>query len=350
MKAAESYKIKIAPDHLSPADARVFLLVDLSGQSLKFSLCRKGPSEAKLVTTEEFSKDRAKDVEQLLSDFLLAQTDTKVDCAYIIIPGPVLDGVGHSARLNLTLSETQLQQTHNISKVFLINDLEAMAYGIGDLTSQHIIALNQPVGKARGNMAILAPGDGLGEAGLFFDGEQMRPFASEGGHSEFSPRTNVEVEFYQFLHKIYGIVSWENVLSFDGIFNIFRFLRDEKRHPVAASLKINFASHRAFTDELVRCALEDKEMIATITINTFLEFLAREANSLVLKLKATGGLYLAGDILVMLKDYIDGERFYHKFLISDKMENLLRNTPISLVYDADLVQLGFLKLISNTTN
>jgi glucokinase len=212
----------------------------------------------------------------------------------------------------------------------MLNDQEAAAYGIGLLEDTELEDIRFGGHLENGNVAIIAPGNGLGEAGYFFDGKYLRPFATEGGHSEFSPRTNVEVEFYQFLNNLYGIVSWESVLSKSGLFNIYRFLRDVKRHPESENLaeRLNKGN---FVETLYKSATEEDEMISKIALDTFLEFLAREANSLTLKLKATGGLILAGDIPQMLVNYIDKDKFYQKFKISDKMEAMLQNIPIYLV-------------------
>ncbi len=258
----------------------------------------------------------------------------------VAVPGPVINRQATSARLSWVLAADDISTKTDIPNVYLINDLEATAYGLSDLPEDLLIPFRKSDVPVKGNVAILSPGEGLGEAGLFYDGEFLRPFATEGGHSEFSPRTNVEVEFYQFLNKIYGIVSWENVLSNNGLFNIFRFLRDEKRHPISEKLAQRLRSGDKFPEVLYAAAVEDNEMIATITINTFLEFLAREANSLVLKLKATGGLILSGELAILFEQYIDKARFYQKFLISDKMEKLLNNTPIYMLCCRDAVMQG----------
>lgn len=246
------------------------------------------------------------------------------------VPGPVLDGKSSPSRLGWNLDVEEFKRDFGFENVYMLNDLEASAYGIGLLEDSDLNAIYTSGHLEKGNVAILAPGNGLGEAGYFFDGKYIRPFATEGGHSEFSPRTNVEVEFYQFLNNIYGIVSWENVLSKTGLFNIYRFLRDVKRHPEPEGLGERL-SNGNFVEELYKAAVEEDVMICKIALDTFLEFLAREANNLTLKLKATGGLLISGDIPEMIEDYMDKAKFYEKFKISDKMENMLRNIPIYLI-------------------
>ncbi|WP_027386215.1 glucokinase [Chryseobacterium gregarium] len=246
------------------------------------------------------------------------------------VPGPVLNGKSRPERLGWDLDMEAYSRDFGFEKVDMLNDQEASAYGMALLEDNDLDPIYTSGHLEKGNVAILAPGNGLGEAGYFFDGKYLRPFASEGGHSEFSPRTTVEVEFYQFLNNLYGIVSWENVLSKSGLFNIYRFLRDVKRHPEPEWLaeKINNGN---FLQEIYKAAVEDDVLICKIALDTFLEFLAREANNLTLKLKATGGLLISGDIPQEIRAYINKDKFYEKYKISDKMEEMLKNIPIYLI-------------------
>lgn len=246
------------------------------------------------------------------------------------VPGPVLNGKSSPERLGWELNLEEYSGDFGFEKVEMLNDQEAAAYGMALLEDNDLEPIYSSGHLEKGNVAILAPGNGLGEAGYFFDGKYLRPFATEGGHSEFSPRTNVEVEFYQFLNNIYGIVSWENVLSKTGLFNIYRFLRDVKRHPEPEWLAERL-SNGNFVQELYKAAVEEDVMICKIALDTFLEFLAREANNLTLKLKATGGLFLSGDIPQEIRAYVNKDKFYEKYKISDKMEEMLKNIPIYLV-------------------
>ncbi len=275
----------------------------------------------------------------LLRRFIDEFSLQNIDRISIGFPGPIINGIGFSERLSWDINREEIQKEFAIEEVYILNDLEASAYGLADVSDEFLVPIFAGNPDPMGNMAILAPGNGLGEAGLFHDGQYLRPFATEGGHTEFSPRTNVEVEFYQFLNEIYGIVSWEHVLSRNGLFNIFRFLRDEKRHPQSERLA-EMLRENDFLETVYRGAVEYDEQICSIAINTYLEFLAREANNLVLKLKATGGLFIGGDLPILFKDYIDFARFYHKFRISDKMERVLKDIPIYLVTSDKTILLG----------
>lgn len=275
--------------------------------------------------TKEFSS-----FSDILKKFIQENNLENVKRLGMAVPGPVIDGRSAPARLGWNLEVEDFKRDFGFEKVEMLNDLEASAYGMGLLEDSELDPIYTSGHLEKGNVAILAPGNGLGEAGYFFDGKYLRPFATEGGHSEFSPRTNVEVEFYQFLNNIYGIVSWENVLSKTGLFNIYRFLRDVKRHPEPEWLADRFANGN-FAEELYKAAMEEDVLICKIALDTFIEFLAREANNLTLKLKATGGLLISGDIAQAIREYISKDKFYEKFKISDKMEDMLRNIPIYLI-------------------
>jgi glucokinase len=291
-------------------------------------------TENKKVISKKESSYKTRDFgsfSDLINQFITDHSLTQISKITVAVPGPVIGGKSEPARLPWKVDAEEIKRITQINKVYLINDLEAAAYGLGNDDDSYL-TLHETENFAPGNVALLAPGDGLGEAGLFFDGECLRPFATEGGHCEFSPRTNDEVEFYQFLQKIYGIVSWESVLSNAGLFNIYRFLRDVKHQKQPDWLTHEIEAGN-FTEAIINGALEDKDRICNMTIDTFIIFLAREANSLVLKLKATGGLFLTGEIPIMMQKFLDNDKFFKNFMVSDKMDILLKDIPIYLVKD-----------------
>ena len=285
-------------------------------------------------STKEFSSFSA-----IVNQFITEHSLENISKIAVAVPGPVLAGKSAPQRLSWALDTEEIKNATSVSEVFLINDLEASAYGLEQVAAENLVTIHDSGNFTPGNAVLLAPGDGLGEAALFWDGSFLRPFATEGGHSEFSPRTNDEVEFYSFLQKIYGIVSWESVLSKGGLFNVYRFLRDVKRQVQPDWLTQEIEAGN-FTQAIIQGAIQKRDRICTMTIETFLVFLAREANSLVLKMKATGGLYLSGEIPVMLEDFLNNKKFYKNFIISDKMENILKDIPIYLVKDEKTILNG----------
>lgn len=275
---------------------------------------------------------------EIIQKFISENNLSNISKVAIAVPGPVIAGKSEPARLAWKIDAEEIKQDLHIDKVYLINDVEASAYALGNDDSLYA-TIYESENFTPGNVALMSPGAGLGEAGLFWDGSFLRPFATEGGHCEFSPRTADEVEFYHFLQKIYGIVSWESVLSNSGLFNIYRFLRDVKQQKQPDWLTKEIDADN-FTQAIIDGAIQNRDRICNMTIDTFIIFLAREANSLVLKLKATGGLVFTGEIAILLQQFLQNEKFYKNFMISDKMDAVLKDIPIYLFNDKKTILNG----------
>ncbi len=296
-----------------------FALYECKNGTLECSL------EQELVTADYAS------AEELVKAYIQNHQITNVGKIAIAVPGPVVNGVCQTANLPWpVLDEAHLKLELGVSKLYLINDLEATAYSFMEIDKSKIEYLHTSENAVHGNVAVLAPGNGLGEAGLFWDGKALRPFATEGGHSEFSPRTDFEVEFYLFLKKIYGIVTWENVLSKNGLYNIYRFLRDVGRHKEDEELKERMQNEE-FLSLIAEFGKRKTSRLVNLTIEMYAEFMAREANNLTLKLKSVGGFIITGDIPSKIFDLVDNAKFYSDYKISDRLEHILKDIPLYLV-------------------
>lgn len=313
-------------------DSYSMLVGDLRKAQTFLAIYNVNNGNLKKVAEKDFNSSDFSSLEEMAKAFVadFAGSICKVSLG---VPGPVINGRCETVNLPWKLDAEHIKNALNVEKVSLINDMEATAYSLSDLSNSEVIPIHETENFNAGNVAILAPGAGLGEAGLFWDGEFLRPFATEGGHTEFSPRNDFEVEFYHFLNKIYGIVSWENVLSKDGLYNIYRYLRDVGRHqedPILAE-KIQDGN---VLEMLTDAAKSGNSHLAKLSLELFAEFLAREANYLALKLKATGGLVITGEICEAMRAFINKDKFYSDFKISDKMESLLKDISIYFVFNS----------------
>lgn len=296
----------------------------------------------KMILKEEatYSSKSENSFSHILQDFIKNYNLEIPDRISIGVAGPVLDGKCITTNLPWSLDTTQIKNEMQVSRVDLINDLEATAFGLAEVNEDYLATIHQGDPKMNGNVAILAPGTGLGEAGLYYDGEYLRPFATEGGHSEFAPRTDVEIEFLQYLKGIYGIVSWETVISGPGLFNIYKFLRDVKKHEEPAWLTQKFEEEGDPSAVISHTAMRELNATCILAMEMFVEFMAREATSLVLKLKATGGLLLGGGIPPKIYNFLNKDKFHQNFITSDKMEHLLKDVPIYLILNSKTALLG----------
>jgi len=221
----------------------------------------------------------------------------------------------------------------------LINDLEAIAWGITALGTADLVALNAGSGSARGNQAVVAPGTGLGEAGLYWDGNRHHVFACEGGHADFAPRTDLQVKLLQYLAARFGHVSYERILSGPGLVNVYEFLRDsihekESRALAEAMQKGDPAA------AVSRAALNGSDGLASKALDLFVSVYGAEASNLALKAMSTGGLFLAGGISPKILPKLKEPTFMQSFLDKGRMKPLVEAMPVQVVINEKVGLLG----------
>lgn len=267
----------------------------------------------------------------ILQQFLSDNKCTAPDRICLGVAGPVLDGKVNLTNLSWDIDIKTLKSAMGVEAVFLLNDLEAMAYGLAGLTEEDLITLHPGIENSTGNMAIIAPGTGLGEAGLYWNGVHHFPFPTEGGHTDFAPRTDLDYELLKFLQNEYGVVSYEKVVAGPAIVDIYRFLRDVKKMEEPAWLKEALDLEKQDSAVISGAAIEQKAAICVDTMALFVRHLAREASNLVLKMKATGGLFLGGGIPPKIAPLLMQKQFMEHYMDCDRMQHLLENVPIRII-------------------
>jgi glucokinase len=226
-----------------------------------------------------------------------------------------------------------------LQAVGLINDLEANAWGIGVLERDDLAVLNAGAPDAEGNQAIISAGTGLGEAGLAWDGTQHRPFATEGGHSDFAPRNHLEMELLDYLLKQFRRVSYERVVSGPGLLNIYRFLRDTGRgeEPAWLAEKLRDQDPGAVVSQ---AALDGKSDLCVQALDLFVSLYGAEAGNLALKLLATGGVYLGGGIAPKIISKLQDSIFLNAFTAKGRLKPLLQAMPVRVILNDRTALLG----------
>ncbi len=256
------------------------------------------------------------------------------------IPGPVKGETSVTTNLPWQVHASEIVRGIGLKKVWLLNDLEAIAHGLLRLDSQDLQVLNPtPLPGEGGNAAVIAPGSGLGEAGIYWDGERYHPFGSEGGHCNFAPADADQIEILQYLLKKYARVSWERLLSGPGIVHIYSFLRDtgKEKEPDWLHEKLKLGEPaKAITET----ALADSTPICKRTVQIFLDLLAYESANLALKIMATGGVFIAGGIVPRLLPLLDRERFQQVFVKQGRLSKVLETIPVRLVMNGDVGIIG----------
>ena len=256
----------------------------------------------------------------------------------VAVAGPVLHGKVKLTNLSWQLDSHAMGTALKLPIVFL-NDLEATAYGLGGIQSHELSALHSNAGPAEGNIALISPGTGLGEAGLYWDGKAYHPFATEGGHGDFAVRTEQDIDLYRFLQQQFGHVSWERVVSGPGIHAIFNFLTTAQRKSVPAWL-VQEMKEGDPSAVISHSALNRNDAVCLETLQLFSRYMATEAANLVLKLKATGGCYIGGGIPPKILPVLQAGDWIQNFIEAGRMKPLLQQTPVFVVLNQKLPLLG----------
>lgn len=269
----------------------------------------------------------------------VANAKAEVDAVCFGVAGPVLNGRCIATNLPWTIDATQLKSVLSLSTVNLINDLAANSLGVRALTEKDFYTVNAGSRNPSGNACIIAAGTGLGEAGMYWDGEQHQPFASEGGHCDFAAETKLDYCLHQYLADRHGHVSWERVVSGMGIVNLFEFLYDQNKQPVPDWFIQEKQSGDA-ASAISKAALVGNDQICTQTMDLFLHYYGAEAGNLALKTMASGGIYIGGGIAPKIIDLFKQKTFLDSLCAKGRMEPLLREMPVKVILNDRTALLG----------
>jgi glucokinase len=314
----------------------VLLAGDVGGTNARFSVYT--PDGKHALRTEKLpSKDFAS-AEQAASAFL-AKGSERITAACIGVAGPILDGRCETTNLPWILDERALATALSIPRVVLINDLVALGLGALTLPPERLRLIHgaRLPGEGPGNLAVLAPGTGLGEAILVRHDGRIVPCGSEGGHTDFAPRNPLEIELLHFLiERVGGRVSYERILSGPGLGNLYDFFHAVKKLPDPQGVcdAIDHAPDR--NAAIAQHGLAKESKAAAAALDLFAAVYGAEAGNLVLKSLATSGVFLAGNISIHLLELLEKGSFIASFKDKGRMSPLLANTPVAVVMDADV--------------
>lgn len=272
----------------------------------------------------------------------LRDTGARPARALFGVAGPVVRGRAEITNLPWRLAESTLRRELHVRSVRLLNDLVVMAWAIPGLRPRDTRVINRGVPVRGGAIAVVAPGTGLGEAYLTWDGTQYRAYASEGGHSDFAPPSPLAADLLTFVRRTREHVSIEWVCSGTGIPHLYAFLKARGETPEPAWFAQQIAAAADPAPVIFNAALDPSRpcAIATATLDLFVELLGAEAGNLAVKVLATGGVYLSGGIPPRIAPALADGRFMAAFTRKGRLADLLARIPVRLVTYPDLALLG----------
>jgi glucokinase len=297
-------------------------------------------AEGKLTHTrdKQYPAKEYSGLEEIVKEFLGAD---RVSAACFGVPGPVRDGRLRLTNLPWTLDSRELAKNLGIDHVFLINDLEANGYGVAELGPAQIYTLSEGDASQIGNRGLIAAGTGLGEGILAWNGRIHVPYPSEGGHTDFGPRNEEEIELLRFLQRKYdGRVSYERVVSGMGLTNIYEFLRDGRGMEEPKWLAEKIAAAQDPNSVITEMALSAKSEICAKALDMMVSIYGAEAGNLALKVLSVGGLYVGGGIAPKILEKLKDGTFLKAFQDKGRLSQLLINMPVRVILDSGSALMG----------
>jgi len=318
---------------------QMILAGDIGGTSSRLGLFEIQNGSLKLVNSRTFPSRNYDGLCKIASTFLSDNGRPKTKVACFGVAGPVHWGRVVFPNLAWDTHDLTLARELEIGKVKLINDLEANAYGLAALTSADLVTLQAGNPNVGGNAAVISAGTGLGEAGLFWDGNAHTPFACEGGHVDFAPRNELESELLLYLRAKFGRVSYERVLSGDGQQLLYQFLRDVKGYAETPGLVAEMRSGNP-SAVITRAGLEKTCGLCASALDWYVSFYGAKAGNLALNMMATGGVYIGGGIAPKIVQKLKEPVFIESFTSKGRMKELLSSIPVRVIMNDQTALLG----------
>ncbi|HUO03951.1 MAG TPA: glucokinase [Candidatus Binataceae bacterium] len=304
---------------------------DVGGTKTHLGLYKAGTGPLELIRDRIYPTSQFKSLEDACTLFFEGKPE--VDAACVGVPGPIIDGNAHPTNVPWTITSEGLAQSLGGVPVLLLNDLCAMAYGAIHLKPSERTTLHEATDPPEhGNIAVLAAGTGLGEASLVWEEGGYYAVASEGGHCDFAPRGEDQIELLKFLEAEFGHVSFERVLSGPGLENIYRFVRKASRlrEPSWLTEKMKTEDRAA---AISAAALAGTDPACAHALTMFCEIYGAEAANLALKVLAMGGVYLGGGIAPKILPMLQGGAFMKGFMAKGRLQAILSRIEVRVALE-----------------
>ena len=313
----------------------MILAGDIGGTHTRLALFDGDPHEPLALAICPSRKHAG--LEEIVAAFL-AEHPAEVDCACFDVAGPVRNGRVKTTNLPWIVDARQVADTIGLPSIELVNDLVATAYGIAELTTADLETLNRGDPSIGGNLAVIAAGTGLGEAGLIWNGECYHALATEGGHSDFGPRSALQVDLYTHLARE-SHVSYEDVCSGIGLLTLYRFLRKRShmREPAWLANAIRGGDAAA---AISSAGLTGTDPVCAEALDLMVSIYGAEAGNLALGLLATGGIYIGGGIAPHILPKLRQRSFLDSLTAKGRFRTMLEQIPVHVILNEHAGLLG----------
>jgi glucokinase len=316
----------------------VILAGDVGGTKCNLALFAEKNGKLEVVFRERFASKEFAQFDLIIKEFARRAAphlgSDKIRAAGFGVAGPVINNRIHATNLPWIVDADTLSREVGVQSVVLVNDLGATGHSLEHLQPEDFCVLNTGKPLHGASRALLAAGTGLGEGILFWDGTRYKVVPSEGGHSDFAPRTDQQIELLTFMRHRYPQVSWELILSGRGFRTIHEFLAPSVKHPIFEDPDADPAPF------ITKSGLDKSCPICVQTLDLWTSVYGAEAGNLALKVLALGGVYVAGGIAVKILPKMTDGTFFNSFKDKWHFTNMLADVPLSIVLNESAPLIG----------
>jgi len=319
---------------------RLVLAGDVGGTKTLLGIFREGERGLELVREGRYSTPQFPSLESICDDFTRAGSESPIEAACFGVPGAVVGGRASPSNIQWQIIDKAVSSALGGVPVTLVNDLGATALGVIHLSEEDSVVINHGASLLYGNIAVMAAGTGLGEAALLAGkGKGYQLMQSEGGHSNFAPVGEEQIELLRFLEREFGHVSWERVLSGPGQVNIYRFLRGRSAATEPGWLTAAIASGDA-AHVITEAGLDGRDTVCAHAVEMFCAVYGSEAGNLALKFLALGGVVLCGGIAPKILPVLRRGQFMNGFTSKGRLATMLKQIEVRVVTNPNTALLG----------
>jgi len=323
----------------------MILAGDVGGTKTNLGLFEGQGERLRLLRADKYHSPDFPGLSAVIQDFLKGgPAGLDIQAACFGIPGPVIDNRASTPNLAWVIDGAQVAADVHVGRLALINDLVATAEGIPLLEPDEVATLQEGSPEPEGNRALIAAGTGLGMAFLPRVGGRWVPVPSEGGHADYPPRTEDEIDLLRYLREHYGRVSSERVVSGPGLFNIYNFLRDVRKLPESPAVREALARGedpaRVIGEAAVAGGDVERCDLCSRALEIFVEAYGALAGNLALLGTATGGVYLGGGIAPKILRQLSAGPFLAAFRAKGRFVPYLEKVPVRVILNDRAALLG----------
>jgi glucokinase len=318
----------------------MILAGDVGGTKTRLGLFEHSGGTLRPVAEELFPSQEYSSLEKIVEGFLAARKRRKVTAAAFGVAGPIVRGRSMIVSLRWPVDAGRMARALGLKEVRLLNDLEATAWGIGQISPRKIVSLTPGMRGRPGNGALIAAGTGLGMAILIRDGERFRPSASEGGHQGFTPRNELEIDLLRYMLKKYRRVSLERIVAGPGFSEMYDFLISSGRRKESARMKKKLAGAADRNALISEAGVAGEDGAASMVVDLFVSLYGAAAGDLALVSRATAGLWVGGGIAPKILPKLRGGLFMQSFRDKGRLSALVEKIPVRVMLEPRAALLG----------